>query len=113
MCTKQQTGGRMDFEKLKADMLKFRNDRNWEQAHDSKNLAVALSIEASELLEHFLWVEKEAVQDFGEDKLTEISEEIADVFIYLFYMAHGLGVDIESAVQRKLVMNAVKYPLLN
>jgi len=101
----------MDFEKLKADMLKFRNDRNWELPHDPKNLAMALSIEASELLEHFLWVEKDRIKDFTEDKMTKISEEIADVFIYLFYLANGLKIDIESAVQRKLVMNAIKYPI--
>lgn len=62
-------------------------------------------------MEHFLWVEKGNIKDFSADKLMEVSEEIADVFIYLFYLAHGLKIDIESAVQRKLILNAIKYPI--
>lgn len=93
-------------------MLEFRNARNWVQFHDPKNLAIALSIEAGELMEHFLWVEKNQIANFDEDKVQAISEEIADVFIYLSYLAYGLDIDIEKAVHRKLVLNGEKYPLL-
>lgn len=100
----------MDYKVLMEKLLEFRKDRDWEQFHDPKNLAMALSIEAGELMEHFLWVEKNQISDFGEDKIQAISEEIADVFIYLSYLATGLSVDIESSVLRKLELNARKYP---
>ena len=100
----------MDYNVLMDKMLEFRKIRNWEQYHDPKNLAMALSIEASELLEHFLWVDKNQIDDFDGDKKQKISEEIADVFIYLSYLAHGLDIDIEYAVERKLVIHAKKYP---
>jgi NTP pyrophosphatase (non-canonical NTP hydrolase) len=100
----------MNYDSLLSKMLEFRNARNWEQFHDPKNLAIALSIEAGELMEHFLWVEKNQIANFDEDKLQAISEEIADVFIYLSYLAKGLDIDIEAAVIRKLVLNGLKYP---
>lgn len=103
----------MDYENLLKKMLEFRNARNWEQFHDPKNLAIALSIEAGELLEHFLWVEKNQIADFADEKKKAISEEVADVFIYLSYLAHGLDIDIERAVFRKLALNGEKYPLPN
>jgi len=101
----------MNYNKILEKLLEFRQARNWEQFHDPKNLAVALSIEAGELLEHFLWVEKNQITKFNEDKLLSISEEIADVFIYLSYLSYGLQIDMEKAVMRKLVLNGKKYPL--
>lgn len=101
----------MNYEKMLEKMLEFRNARNWEQFHDPKNLAIALSIEAGELMEHFLWVEKNQIANFDEDKIQAISEEIADVFIYLSYLAKGLNLDIESAVLRKIELNGKKYPI--
>jgi NTP pyrophosphatase (non-canonical NTP hydrolase) len=101
----------MDYKILLEKMMSFRHDRNWEQFHDPKNLSMALSIEAGELMEHFLWISKEDVTNFSDEKKQEISEEISDVFIYLSYLAHGLGIDIEKSVERKLELNAKKYPI--
>jgi len=101
----------MDYKALLEKMLSFRHDRNWEQFHDPKNLSMALSIEAGELMEHFLWISKEEIYNFSDKKKQEISEEIADVFIYLTYLAHGLEIDIEKSVIRKLEINAHKYPI--
>ncbi|KMQ64503.1 nucleotide pyrophosphohydrolase [Chryseobacterium angstadtii] len=86
-------------------LLKFRDDRDWEQFHNSKDLALALSIEASELLEVFLWKKEE---DFSRDKL---EEELADVFMYGLLLAHKNNVDINSIILRKLQKNDEKYPV--
>ncbi len=100
----------MDYSRLMDRLLEFRKARDWDQYHDPKNLAMALSIEAGELMEHFLWVDKKQIECFDESKIEQISDEIADVFIYLSYLAFGLDIDIEKAVERKLVLNAEKYP---
>ncbi len=94
----------MDYNNLLNKLLSFRRDRDWEMFHDPKNLSMALSIEADELMEHFLWIDKDQIKKFDIDKMQKISEEVADVFIYLAYLSHGLNIDIEKAVERKLVM---------
>ncbi|MGK6344393.1 nucleotide pyrophosphohydrolase [Chryseobacterium sp. DT-3] len=86
-------------------LLKFRDDRDWEQFHNSKDLALALSIEASELLEIFLWKKDE---DFSKDKL---EEELADVFMYGLLLAHKNNIDINSVILKKLHKNDEKYPV--
>ncbi|QWT88600.1 nucleotide pyrophosphohydrolase [Chryseobacterium sp. PCH239] len=86
-------------------LIKFRDDRDWEQFHNSKDLAVALSIEASELLEIFLWKENE---DFDQDKL---EEELADVFMYGLLLANKNNIDINSIILKKLQRNNEKYPV--
>lgn len=101
----------MKNEDLLKKLLDFRKERNWEQFHDSKNLSIALSIETNELLEHFLWVDKDEIRLFNQEKILSISEEIADVFIYLSYLSHSLNIDIEDAVIRKLEINSQKYPI--
>ncbi len=100
----------MNLERIKKQLIKFRKDRNWEQYHDPKNLAIALSIEANELLEHFLWVKKIDIENFTDQKKEDISKEIADVFIYLYYICYGLEIDLEKSVLNKISQNAVKYP---
>jgi NTP pyrophosphatase (non-canonical NTP hydrolase) len=102
----------MNYEKLLEKMLEFRNARNWEQFHDPKNLSMALAIEAGELMEHFLWVDQNQIAEFDDEKVQAISEEVSDVFIYLSYLAYGMGIDIEKAVLQKLILNANKYPIL-
>jgi NTP pyrophosphatase (non-canonical NTP hydrolase) len=92
-------------------LLKFRKDREWEQFHTFKNLAISISLEAAELLEHVQWVADSHVSDTIAVKIDEVSAEMADIAIYLSYMAHDLGVDLEQAVQRKVIANEVKYPI--
>jgi NTP pyrophosphatase (non-canonical NTP hydrolase) len=94
-----------EFERLKKDIAQFSKDRDWEQFHDGKNLAVALSIEANELLECYLWKKTE------DANLDKIKEELADVINYAFLMAERYDLDIESIVREKLMKNAEKYPI--
>lgn len=93
------------FEELKAQIKQFTLDRDWDQFHDGKNLAIALSLEASELLESFLWKNAE---DVPEEK---IKEELADVFNYAFLIADKYNLDVERIVLDKLLINEKKYPI--
>ncbi|AQX09679.1 nucleotide pyrophosphohydrolase [Elizabethkingia ursingii] len=86
-------------------LIKFRDERDWEQFHNSKDLALALSIEASELLEVFLWKNNE---DFNKDKL---EEELADVFMYGLLLAKKNNIDINTIILKKLQKNNEKYPV--
>jgi len=90
---------------------KFRDDRDWMQFHDPKNLAVSIAIEAVELLELFQWKDKEQVDRYVADHKDGISDEIADVAIYLFELADNLGIDLPRAIHAKLDKNAEKYPV--
>jgi NTP pyrophosphatase (non-canonical NTP hydrolase) len=92
-------------------LLRFRKDRDWEQFHTFKNLAISISLEAAELLEHVQWIADSQVLDTIAEKIDEVSAEMADIAIYLSYLAHDLGVDLEQAVQRKLIANEAKYPI--
>jgi NTP pyrophosphatase (non-canonical NTP hydrolase) len=92
-------------------LLEFRDARDWKQFHTARNLASALSVEAAELLEHFIWeIDSGAVHvvDLHRDA---IEAEIADLVILLTYLTHDLVLDIESAVAAKLVANEQKYPV--
>lgn len=92
-------------------LIKFRKERDWEQFHTFKNLAVSISLEAAELLEHVQWTADNKVSSTISKNLDEVSSEIADIAIYLTYMAYDLGVDINQAVQKKLLVNEMKYPV--
>lgn len=96
------------MKELTEEILKFRDDRGWGGNHDARSLAISVSLEASELLEHFQWVSsEEAIQ---KDKQA-IVEEAADVFIYLLQLANVLDIDLKEEAQQKLKKNAVKYPI--
>lgn len=94
-------------EKLTEKLIEFRNERDWEQFHDSKNLAVALSLEASELLELFLWTKDGKLPENKRDKL---KDEVADVFAYLLLIAEKHQLDLEQITLEKIAKNAAKYP---
>jgi len=98
------------LEDLKDRLRKFADDRDWDQFHAPKNLVMALSVEASELLEHFQWLNEQQSHELPADKLREVSHEMADIFIYLMRLSDKLGVDILKAVEEKIVMNERKYP---
>jgi NTP pyrophosphatase (non-canonical NTP hydrolase) len=93
------------LQKLTDAVLRFRDARDWKQFHNPKDLALALSIEAAELNEVFLWKSPDAA-----DK-KRIAEELADVFIYSLLLAYESGVDIAEAVNRKIRANQKKYPV--
>lgn len=89
-------------------ILKFRDERNWKQFHNPKDLAISISLEAAELLEVFQW----SADDVRcEDKIGKIREELADVLNYCVLMADTCGLDIDEIVREKLVLNEKKYPV--
>lgn len=102
---------RGDLEEAIKKILEFREQRDWEQFHDPKNLAEAISIEAGELLEQFLWLSTEESKGLTGERLERIREEIADILIFLVYMCDTLGVDLAKEVERKIGANRKKYPV--
>jgi dCTP diphosphatase len=98
------------LEALRERLRVFAAERDWEQFHSPKNLAMALIVEAAELVEHFQWITEEQSQALPADKLTEVEQEIADIQIYLIRLADKLGVDVEKAVNDKIKLNEKKYP---
>jgi dCTP diphosphatase len=90
---------------------KFRDERDWLQFHNPKNLAVSISIEAAELLELFQWKSAEESARHAEENREKVSDEMADVAIYLLELADVLGIDLAQAIDAKLVKNAAKYPV--
>jgi dCTP diphosphatase len=94
-----------------ARIRKFRDDRDWKQFHDPKNLAVSISVEAAELLEIFQWMTGEQAAQHAAQNKERVSEEIADVAIYLIELADIVGIDLAVAIDAKLDKNAKKYPV--
>jgi NTP pyrophosphatase (non-canonical NTP hydrolase) len=99
------------FESLARELAAFVAAREWEPFHTPKNLAMALSAEAGELLEHFLWLTPEESRALGTGAREEVALEMADVLLFLLRLAQQLDVDLLAAAERKLALNAVKYPV--
>lgn len=97
-----------DFQELLDALEQFRDERDWGQFHDSKNLALALSIEAAELNELFLWKKEDEAEQVNKVRLRE---ELADVFAYAIMLAGRHGLDIPEIVKDKIAKNAEKYPV--
>ncbi len=97
---------------LRARMAAFVAERDWQQFHAPKNLAMSLAIEAAELMEHFQWIDVAASREIKQqpEKLAAVGEELADVLCYALALANELGIDIAHAVTAKMAKNAVKYP---
>jgi len=100
-----------DLTNLQKELLEFARVRDWEQFHAPKNLVMALSVEASELLEHFQWLSEEQSKQLDAEKKHAVSLEMADIFIYLMRLATELDVDILAAVEEKIKINNEKYPV--
>ncbi|WP_417548742.1 nucleotide pyrophosphohydrolase [Methylophaga sp.] len=97
---------------LLIQLIEFRRERDWEQFHNPKDIAISLSIEAAELLEWFQWRNKAEIQQMLEtDKREALEDEIADVAVYLSYLCYDLNIDLEQAIKRKMDKNAAKYPV--
>ncbi|MDR0902027.1 MAG: nucleotide pyrophosphohydrolase [Opitutaceae bacterium] len=98
---------------LKARVLAFAREREWEQFHAPKNLSMALAAEAGELMEHFLWSTPEASRAVASDaaRRKKIEEELADVVIYALEFANMTGMDVASVIETKMSANAKKYPV--
>lgn len=100
-----------EFEQIKFYLREFAQRREWTQFHSPKNLAMALSVEVAELLEHFQWLTETQSEQLNEEQLKPIAEEIADVQLYLIRLADRLNVDIPTAIAAKTVINEAKYPV--
>ena len=96
---------------LKAQIASFNAQRDWGQFHSPRNLAMAVSVEAAELLELFLWCEDEGPQPAVASREARVAEEAADVAITLLNLCEQAGIDLSSAIQAKLAANADKYPV--
>lgn len=98
------------IQRLREMLRQFAAERDWDQFHSPKNLAIALSVEAAELLEHFQWMSDDESANLTPERLTQVREELADVLLYLIRLADKLDVDLETAARDKLATNAEKYP---
>lgn len=98
------------FSDLSGSIAEFASERDWDQFHSPKNLAMALSVEAAELLEHFQWLTEEQSAEMPREKLERVAQEIADVQIYLIRLADRLGIDVLAATAAKIELNRTRYP---
>jgi NTP pyrophosphatase (non-canonical NTP hydrolase) len=97
--------------KITEKIKKFRDERDWMQFHDPKNMAVSIILEASELLEHFQWKTTEEVEKYARQNHEEIKDEIADIALYLFELADNLDIRLIEAMEDKLKKNEMRYPV--
>jgi NTP pyrophosphatase (non-canonical NTP hydrolase) len=103
--------GQDPIEVLRDKLRQFAAERDWDQFHSPKNLAMALSVEAAELLEHFQWLPDAESSALAPGKCVKIGEELADVLLYLIRLADKLDIDLATAAADKLRINAEKYPV--
>lgn len=101
----------MEIDRIASILREFAEERDWDQFHSPKNLAMALSAEAGELLEVFQWLTEAQSINLDAKKRSEASDELADIVIYSIRMADKLGVDLGQAVIDKIRTNGVKYPV--
>lgn len=99
------------LQQLAQDLNQFAQDRDWGQFHSPKNLASALTVEASELLEHFQWLTEAQSHQLDADQRQAVAFEMADVLLYLVQLSSALNIDLMDAARRKMVINARKYPV--
>ena len=100
-----------DLQSLTQALRDFAKERDWEQFHSPKNLASALTVEASELLEHFQWLTEDQSRNLPAEKKTKVAAEAADVFLYLVQLCDKLQINLVEVARTKLAMNAEKYPV--
>lgn len=96
---------------LRNALRSFAAERDWDQFHSPKNLAAALSVEAAELLEHFQWLTEEESRNLPDSTRQAVTEEMADVLLYLIRIADKLDVDLGNAARHKITLNSSKYPV--
>jgi dCTP diphosphatase len=98
------------MEELVQQLRRFTAERDWEQFHSPKNLAMALTTEAAEIVEVFQWLTEDESRSLAADSVARLEEEIGDVMIYLTHLADAFGLDPLDAAAKKLAINAAKYP---
>ncbi len=100
-----------ELETIKKRLREFAKERDWDQFHSPKNFSMALIVECAELVEHFQWLTDEQSKRLPKDTLDEVSLEMADIMIYLIRLADKLDIDLIETVNRKMELNAIKYPI--
>jgi NTP pyrophosphatase (non-canonical NTP hydrolase) len=100
-----------EIQELTAKVIKFRDQREWKQFHNPKDLALSLVLEATEVLEHFQWKNGEKLEKYTKENKKEIAKELADVLNYLLIICHDFDIDIKKALEQKLKENNKKYPV--
>ncbi len=100
-----------EIKTITAKIRKFRDERDWAQFHNHKDVALSLVLEATEVLEHFQWKSPKEVEEHGKTDKEELADELADVAIYLFELADNLKIDLSQAIDVKMMKNAKKYPI--
>ncbi len=103
----------MDLENIQSVIKNFSNERDWDQFHNPKNLAMALSVETAELVEIFQWLTHEQADNLPAEKQTHLKEEVADVAVYLLRICMAYDINLEEAILEKMEKNAKKYPLFD
>lgn len=100
-----------DLQKLTKLITKFRDERDWKQFHNPKDMALSLVLEATEVMEHFQWKNQDEIIAYIKKSKKEIGEELADVLYWVLLMSHDLNIDIKTALEKKLVVANKKYPV--
>jgi NTP pyrophosphatase (non-canonical NTP hydrolase) len=100
-----------ELQELTDRILAFREERDWEQFHNYKDVAISLVLEATELLEHFQWKSPEEIADHITEQRESIGEELADIFYWVLLLSHDLGIDLRATFEAKMEKNAKKYPV--
>jgi NTP pyrophosphatase (non-canonical NTP hydrolase) len=98
-----------EIKKLTEEIIKFRDARDWKQFHNPKDLAISLSLEVAEVLEHFQWKTKKEVEEYLKQNKEHVAEELSDVLNYLLILSNDIGIDIIDASYKKLEQNNKKY----
>ena len=96
---------------MQKSIAEFCDERNWGQFHNPKDLAISLSLEASEVLEHFQWKNKEEIEVYLANHKDKLGEELADVLYWVLLMSKNLNINLEDAFSKKMEKNAAKYPV--
>ncbi len=100
-----------DINQLTNRILSFINERDWNQFHNPKDLALSLVLESAEVMEHFQWKNNEEMQEYVKLNKGQIGEELADVLYWVLLMSHDLDIDIVKAFEDKMIKNEAKYPV--
>lgn len=100
-----------DIQRLTKKIIAFRNARNWKQFHNPKDVALSLSLEAAEVLEHFQWKNGKELEQYVKKYKKEIGDELSDVLYWVLLLSHDLDIDIVKAFENKLKKTAKKYPI--
>lgn len=96
---------------LKQKLQQFVDERDWAQFHSPKNLAMAMIVEAAELVEHFQWNTEAESHELSDEKREQVGHELADTFVYLLRIAQVLDIDLIDVTNKKIALNAIKYPV--